>query len=168
MNFAKTTRKLITVLAFLVSGSFAFAADEWTKYVAKDYGFEMLVPKGAMLVEREQPSGWGELSCKHDGVEFYALAKLGEAEEKKDIRSFAEKTYGVPSQKWTKFDEGKNDNGWIWYEIYVAEKGESLIFGGFGTGPKGNYLVFLKTTKEDYEQHKADYKTWINSVKLSK
>lgn len=145
----------------------AWAEDEWEKYTAKDYGFEMLIPKGVKLLEREKSGGWGGLYGNYEGVKLYALAKLGAEESREDIRKFAEKECGIPGENWVKIDAAKNSAGWKWYEVYVAEKGGSLIFGGFGTGPKGNYLAFLKTTKADYEEHIADYKAWFASVKLS-
>ncbi len=157
----------VMAITFALLSIAAFAEDEWETYKAPDYGFEMLIPKGAKAVEREKKGGWGGLYVKHDGVEVYALAKLGAAEEKADIRKFAEQECGIAGENWKKIDAGENSKGWKWFEVYVAEKGSTVIFGGFGVGPKGNYLVFLKTTKEDSEEHKADYKEWYGSVKLN-
>ncbi len=160
-------RACSVVLAVLCAASMCGAEDDWEKYQAKEYGFEMLIPKDAKVVEREKKGGWGGCYVKHEGVEVYALAKLGAEATKDEIRKFAETECGIPGEHWTKTDEGKDQGGWKWFEVYVAEKDNTLIFGGFGTGPKGNYLVFLKTTKEDYEKHKAEYKKWYASVKLS-
>jgi hypothetical protein len=159
-----------SILIALITASFVIsthsAEDEWEKYSAKEYGFEMLIPKGVKFLEREKSGGWGGLYGTYEGVKLYALAKLGAEETKDDIRKFAEKECGIPGENWKRIDSGKDSSGWKWYEIYVAEKGDTLIFGGFGVGPKGNYLAFLKTTKSDYEEHKADYKEWFESIKL--
>ena len=159
------TRSLILVLALFWTA--AACAEDWEKYSAKEYGFEMLVPKGVKMIEREKSGGWGGLYANYEGVKLYALAKLGAEETRDDIRKFAEKECGIPGENWTKVDSAKNTAGWKWYEVYVAEKDGALIFGGFGTGLKGNYLAFLKTTKADYDEHKDDYKAWFASVKLS-
>jgi hypothetical protein len=61
---------------------------------------------------------------------------------------------------------GQNRNGWNWFHTVEAVAGQQLIFGGYGTGPKGSYLVLLQTTVGDYEAHKADYRRWYDSIAL--
>lgn len=63
-------------------------------------------------------------------------------------------------------DKGENNNGWRWWRTAEASDGHTLVFAGYGTGPKGSYLGFLKTTEEDYEKNKAEYRQWYESVKL--
>ena len=36
----------------------------------------------------------------------------------------------------------------------------------FGVGKKGNYLLYLETTVDDYNAHKADYNKWYESIRL--
>jgi len=47
-----------------------------------------------------------------------------------------------------------------------ATDGTVLLFGVYGTGPKGSYLILLQTTVKDYEEHKADYRKWYDSITL--
>ena len=163
-------RKFLSLaLAICVASRFAMAADEhaeWEKYETVEYGLSMKIPKGAKVLEREKSGGWGGLQVKHEGVELNALAKLAVFADPDEIHKFAEKECGISAKNWTKVDSGKDKSGWKWYEIYEASHEGTLIFAGMGTGPKGSYLLFLKTTKEDYEKHKPEYKEWFASVRL--
>jgi hypothetical protein len=42
------------------------------------------------------------------------------------------------------------------------------LFGGYGVGKKGSYLLVLVTTSNDFENNKADYMKWYNSINLLK
>jgi hypothetical protein len=33
-------------------------------------------------------------------------------------------------------------------------------------GKRGNYLLYLETTVADYDEHKADYNKWYESIRL--
>jgi hypothetical protein len=63
-------------------------------------------------------------------------------------------------------DSGKDSKGWKWYRTVKAEHAGTVVFGGYGVGPKGNYLMLLKTTSEDFEKHHDDYKKWYESIIL--
>ena len=56
--------------------------------------------------------------------------------------------------------------GWGRYRTFRATSGSKLVFGGYGVGPKGNYLLYLETTPADYNEHKADYDKWYESIRL--
>jgi hypothetical protein len=162
-------KKLLVTLAVVMAAGFCRGEedDDWAVYKAKEYGFQMLMPAGTKMVEREKSGGWGGLHAKIEGIEVYALCKLGEFAEKEEARKFAEKESGIAAEHWKKVDEGKNQKGWTWYETYQAVQGDTVIYGAIGTGPKGSYCIFIKTTKADFEEHKADYKEWYDSVTLT-
>lgn len=164
----KTPLIVLLTLSLTVSlaASVAIASDGWRSYRSSDYGFSMLVPEGAKIVEREASGGWGGLYAESDGVALYGLAKLGSTASASEIEAFAVKTTRIPEGKWRKIDEGKGDNGFRWYRVYEAEHGGRLVFGAAGTGPKGAYLLFLETTTEDYAAHKSAYRKWYDSVKV--
>ena len=159
------TALAVAILVSAAAGS-ARAEEGWSKYQAKEYGFSMLVPEGTKFVEKEYEGGWGELFAEHDGVKLYGLAKMGEQASAADIEKVGVKITGIPASKWKQVHSGKNEGGWNWWKTVEASNGHDLVVADYGTGKKGSYLIILITTEEDYAEHKADYKTWWESVTL--
>ena len=142
-----------------------FAAADWKYYEAKNYGFSMLVPEGTKMTSRELGGGWGQLWGNSEGVKLYGMAKLGAKESDADIEKFALKTIGISANEWKMIDSG-SARGFERYKTFEAVRGPKLYFGGYGVGKKGNYLLYLETTVGDYNEHKADYKKWYESIRL--
>jgi len=151
-----------------LSSQMLVAAGDWTKYTSPEYGFSMLVPNGTSFREKEYGSGWGSLVAERDGVYVYAIAKLGEKASAAEIESFGVRATRVPASYWKDIKSGKNSNGWIWYKTVEARYNGKLLFGGYGVGSKGSYLVVLETTVEDFTNYRADYLKWYDSVRLLK
>lgn len=141
-------------------------AQDWTEYRCETYGFSMLSPEGAELREREWSGGWGGMAGSYGGVELYGLALLGACVDRREIEKFGAKVSGIAEERWRRIDEGRDCGGWKWYRCCVARSEGTVVFGGYGTGPAGSYLLFLKTTAEDFEKHEADYLKWYRSVRL--
>jgi hypothetical protein len=156
--------RLAAVAALLVFSQWAQA--DWKYYEAKGYGFSMLVPTGTKMTEKEWGGGWGELWGNADGVKLHGLAKLGAKESDADIEKYAVKVIGIPAGEWKKIDSGANQRGFERYRTFEAMRGPKLYFGGYGVGKRGNYLLFVETTVEDYNEHKADYSKWYESIRL--
>ena len=156
-------RLLFGALALVLAQS-AFASD-WKHYEAKSYGFSMLVPTGVNVREREWGGGWGGLNAEFEGVKLYGLAKLGAKATDAEIEAFAVRTIGIPAGEWKLVDSGSG-RGWERYKTFRATRGGKLYYGGYGVGPKGNYLLYLETTTADYESHTADYHKWYESIRL--
>jgi hypothetical protein len=162
------TRSIKSRLAVTAAGlllSLAALAD-WNYYQSKPYGFSMLVPAGTKVMTREWGGGWGGIHATVDGVKFYGLAKLGPKESDADIEAYAIRTIGVPAGAWTKVDENRNVRGWERSYVFKANVGSRLLYGMYGVGPKGNYLLYLDTTPGDYMDHKKDYDKWYESIRL--
>src|SRR5262245_3329679 len=140
------------------------AADGWDTYRSDKYGFTMLTPSGTQFKERELGGGWGTLEATHEGIKFLAIGKLGAPATPEEIETFGVRLTGLAPQQWKQVDRGQNQNGWKWYRTVEATDGRVLLFGGYGVGPKGSYLLLLQTTVKDYEEHKADYQKWYNSI----
>lgn len=153
------------MLASLLMFSAAQASD-WKYYETKQYGFSMLVPTGAKLQTREWGGGWGGMKSEYEGISFYGLAKLGPKESDADIEKYALNVIGIPASAWTKVDQATNVRGWDRSYVFKANVGSRLIFGMYGVGKKGNYLLYLDTTPGDYMDHKADYDKWYESIRL--
>ncbi len=96
------------------------------------------------------------------GSIFFEMKLLHE----KEIHKFGIKVCGIPAKKWTKVDEGENKGGWKWFQTFKARKGNALVYAGLGVGPRGSYLLFLKTTPEDFKENKAAYLEWYRSIRL--
>ncbi|HSS27526.1 MAG TPA: hypothetical protein VLL50_06200 [Usitatibacter sp.] len=156
--------KVAAIAALLVVSQWALA--DWKYYEAKGYGFSMLVLEGASMKERELGGGWGQLWGDHDGVKLYGLAKLGAKESDADIEKYAVKVIGIPASEWKKVDSGSGKRGFERYRTFEAVRGSKLYFGGYGVGKRGNYLLYLETTVADYDEHKADYNKWYESIRL--
>jgi hypothetical protein len=152
---------VVATFAGLVQGD-----EGWVKYEAKDYGFSMLIPEGTKLAEKEFGDGWGELWAEHEGVHLYALAKKGAQATPEEIEKVGVKLTGIPDSAWTQIKEGKNESGWIWYRTVTAKKGGKLIIGDYGVGKKASFLLILDTTEADYQENKADYAKWYESITL--
>jgi hypothetical protein len=153
----------LALAALLLSAS---ALADWKYYEAKKYGFSMLVPNGAKLATREWGGGWGGMSGSYEGVKLHGQAKLGAKESNDDIEKYALNLIGVPANAWVKVDQVSNTRGWERGQVFKANVGSRLLFGMYGVGPKGNYLLYLDTTPEDYMEHKKDYDKWYESIRL--
>jgi hypothetical protein len=161
------TRTLAGLLACALVGVIAQSgAADWKYYEAKAYGFSMLVPDGVTVKEREWEGGWGALLAEFEGVKLHGLAKLGAKETDADIEKFAVRIIGIPANEWRMVDSGRGQQGFERYRTFEAVRGSRLYFGGYGVGKRGNYLLYLETTVDDYNGHKADYLKWYESIRL--
>ena len=158
-------RFLLMTLLITVSCVGSVNAGEWEAYKANEYGFSMHIPPGTQMKPKEWPGGWGGLSGEYEGVTFYGVAKLGAPESAEDIENFGVKLTGIPPDAWTEIDKGQG-NGWTWYRTVKATQGSKLVFGGYGVGPKGSYLLIIVTTPDDFTAHRADYEEWYKSIHL--
>jgi hypothetical protein len=160
-------RALSLILGVIVAGiGVAFASDDWAEYKDEHYGFEMKMPHDTKYVEKEAKDGWAYLHAEKDHVEFLALTKQGTEAKAEDIEKFGVKFTGIAASHWKEIDKGKDHNGWKWWKSVEVSDGKNLLYGGYGVGPKGSYMLLLKTTEADYAAHKANYKAWYESIKL--
>lgn len=165
MNKKAFASRAFLALSSIFLAAAALAAD-WKYYETKPYGFSMLVPTGVKIIEREWGGGWGGIAAREENVQFYGLAKLGTKERDSDIEQYALKTIGIPASAWTKIDEGRNVRGWERFFTFKANLGSKLYYGMYGVGSKGNYLLYLETTPNDYMTYKTDYDKWYESIRL--
>jgi hypothetical protein len=156
----------VAALTLLLGWSSTAMAQGWDIYKSDKYGFAMLTPPGVQFKEKELGGGWGTLEATHEGIRFLAIGKLGEQARPEEIERFGVRITGIGPAYWKQVDSGQNRNGWTWYRTVEATDGKTLLFGGYGTGSKGSYLILLQTTVTDYEEHKADYRKWYDSIIL--
>jgi hypothetical protein len=145
-------------------GAVASAAP-WVVLKDDTYGFGMLMPKGTKPAARDFGGGWAGRYAQYGVTEFYGIAKLGSFGTPEEIEAFAIKASGVAGPLWTKVDEGMNNaNGWKWYRSYRANSDTHVLFAVLGTGPRGSYCLFLRTTLADFKKGPAAYESWYNSL----
>ena len=156
---------LLLGAGFSLAAAVASAAAPWVVVRDDTYGFGMLMPKGTKTTGRDFGDGWGGGYARYGVTEFFGIAKLGAFAAPAEIEAFAVKASGVPGPKWTKLDEGVNNpNGWKWYRTYRANSDTHVVFAVLGTGPRGSYCIFLRTTLEDFKKGPAAYESWYNSL----
>jgi hypothetical protein len=165
MKQSMKTGTLVLSLTIALAGS-AYAAEGWETYRAEKYGFTMLAPPKAVFVEKELGGGWGALVAVHEGITVTAIGKLGEAATPEEIQKFGVEFTKIDAAHWKLIHKGKHRKGWKWFRTVRAKHEGNVLFGGYGVGPKGNYLMLLSTTVADFKAHKADYKKWYRSIVL--
>ena len=138
----------------------------WQPYRVDNYGFAMLVPPGTALVGTELGGGWGALQATIGTVTIYAVAKLGMQATPMEIETYAIQFTGIPATHWKKLEEGQHSKGWLWYRTYEAQSGNTLVFAVLGTGPRGNYLLVIRTTVQDFAANRPLYDLWYHSLTL--
>jgi hypothetical protein len=140
-------------------------AADWVVVREDNYGFAMSMPKGTKTSGKDFGGGWGGGYAKYGVTEFFGIAKLGVYGTPAEIEEFAIRASGVPGPRWTKLDEGVNNrNGWKWYRSYRASSDTQVVFAVLGTGPRGSYCIFLRTTIADFKSGEAAYEKWYNSL----
>ena len=153
---------LTTFVALFVMTGIAFA--EWTEFKSDKYGFSMQVPAKGEGVAKDFGDGWGGLAWEEGSTQLYGVAKLGAGETPEAIREFGVKATGIPAADWHQEAKGTDTQGFKWFEAYSAE-GEGKIMAAYlGVGPKGSYLLYVMTTPEEYEAHKAAFEKWQGSI----
>jgi hypothetical protein len=149
---------------FVLSGS-AFA--QWQEFKSDQYGFSMLVPAKAEGVAKEFGGGWGGMYFEAGAhTKVYGIAKLGAAETPEAVRAFGATATQIPAEQWNEDEKGNDWHGFKWYESYTAEGGGKVMAAYLGAGPKGTYFIYLETTPEEYEAHKADFEKWEESIQV--
>lgn len=155
---------LVLALGFVTT---ARADDGWKKFESSEYGFRMEIPEATKLAAASSPSKeWGGLYAKLGVVELWGLARLGTKHKHFDIEAFGIRLTKIPRKQWTLVTSGKDTNGFEAFRIATATVGKYAIGAVYGVGPKGSYLLVLKTTKVDYAKHKQAYERWARSIEV--
>lgn len=155
---------VILVMAIGVAAGVA-SASNWVVVKDDTYGFGMLMPPGTKTAGKDYGGGWGGGYAKYGVTEFFGIAKLGVFAKPAEIEELAMRTSGIAGPNWTKLDEGKNNpNGWKWYRTYRANSSTHVVFAVVGTGPRGSYCIFLRTTIADFKKGEAAYTKWYNNL----
>ncbi len=126
----------------------------------------MMVPAGTRLVDREPWEGWGQLWAQMGVATLHGLAKLGVQAHPQAIEDAGVRFTRIPRQRWRLINQGRHTGGRHWYKTAYASNGRDAVLAYYGTGPRGSYLLLLKTTVADYQQNKPAYHHWYHSVRV--
>lgn len=162
---------LVLVAAFQLLFCFstrwnAGAEEGWKDYRLAEYGLQMSIPKGSVIKIKEFPRGWAGAYAEYEHDEFWGLAKQGATMSADEMVSYGATISGIPESYWKTVDEVKDVNGWTWYSGYKAVSGGKVVYAGLGTGPKGSYLMILKTTPEEASKSWNTYEIWYKTLKI--
>ena len=151
---------LVLMLAPMVS------AEEWSTYRSDKFGFSMLIPQGLAPHDKDFGDGWAGIYARQGGIELYGVAKLGIQESPEKIESLGISLSQISREKWKKVDQGRKINGWKWWRTYRASNQKMVVYAVLGTGKKGSYLLFLKTTVGDFKVNEKSYTKWYTSLRV--
>jgi hypothetical protein len=152
---------IILITAFTYS-SFAFLQEE---FVSEEFKFKMTVSKDTKL-ETKTKGRWGGMVGKNDisKAELVAYAYKGKLTDE-EISEFAIEESGIEGKYWEPYEEGKNKNGFEWYEIYKVEKNDKTLFGIVGKNEHHNiyYLMFLMVPDSSLNLYSEQFDAWLES-----
>ena len=161
----KTVAAMVAGLMLIAVNVSADTA-QWREFKWKQFGIALQAPSQTAFVMRERDDGWGELHGSAGQAYFRIICKLDVQATEPQIQAYAEKEFGVSSKQWEIFDAGAETNGWNWYKSFFATQTGEAFVAGYGTGTKGSYLVYLKTTETALDQNREAYKKWYHSIRL--
>lgn len=155
---------LLLCLAFAANAS----AQGWSIFKSDRFGFAILVAPGTKWEARDFGNGWGGIHAKKGILEFTAIVRLGYLATPKELGDFAIAGTKIPAAAWRKTDEGRNTNGWNWWQTYEARSSSmgKMCFTVLGTGRRGSYILALDTSQTDFAAHKGLYDQWYRSLTL--
>jgi hypothetical protein len=145
------------------------AASPWTEYRNQELGFQMLVPSDVKPVTQVGTGGWGSITFKAGkATTVSAVARMGPAQPIDRIREYAVGVSGIPGDRWTRAGDPARDPGagFEWVESWTASDGKVLVVAVLGHGPRGNYVIFITTTVDEYKKAQAQFVRWAGSIKV--
>ena len=164
----RSSRSWIFLVGMLILVAAEAAAQGWSVFKSDRFGFAMLVAPGTQWEARDFGSGWGGIRTRKGIIDFVAIVRLGYAGTPKELGDFAIAATKIPAAAWSKTDQGKNGNGWNWYQTYEARSSATgrIAFTVLGTGRRGSYILYLETSQADYAANKGLYGQWYRSLTL--
>ncbi len=156
------TRYLSTLLICLTIAGSAICQDQLN---TKKYGFKMDIPSGFEF-DTYEDGNFGGLEGYELESDTYvsAYAYKGEA-TKNEIYQFGIDQTSIPESYWKTVGEGKNENGFKWWEVYKAKYDGKLLYAILGKNATKEiyYLFFVLAPEESFELFEEDYMNWIES-----
>ena len=81
-----------------------------------------------------------------------------------EIAAFGLIVTKTKAKHWKEIAAGEDKQGFEWFKVYKAEAGNHVAIAVTGVGPKGSYILVLKTLKTNYKRFQAAYDRWAASV----
>jgi hypothetical protein len=161
-------KKMLPLLLLLAFSSSAHAdkapaAPTWKLFDAPKFGFKMEVPKKTKLTATAVGK-WGGFYAKIWPAHLWGLAKLDAKHTPAEIAAFGLKVTKTKAKHWTLVTEGKDKQGFEWFQVHKIQWRNHVAIAISGVGPKGSYLLVLKTLKTNYLRFEKHYKRWHESI----
>lgn len=160
-------RKILPILLLLAFTSSAHAkkvmVPAWKTFDAPKFGFKMEVPAKTKMVAKAK-GRWGGFYAKIFPAQIWGLAKLDAKHTPAEIAAFGLAVTNTKAKQWKEIAGGKDKQGFEWFKIYKAEAGNHVAIAVSGVGPKGSYLLVIKTLKTNYLRFQDAYDRWAASV----
>jgi hypothetical protein len=138
---------------------------EWKTFQSDEYGFRMAVPEKTKMVAGKW-NAWGGFYARLWPVHLWGIAKLGTKHTAAEIEAFGLTVTKTKPKHWKLIAQGKDKQGFEWFKIQKAQWLDHVAIAVYGVGPKGSYLLVLKTKKANYLLFKTAYDRWAQSVQL--
>ena len=162
-------KKILPILVLLAFSSTASAQKaesvEWKTFDAPKFGFKMDVPKRTKMKAKVMGK-WGGFYAKVWPAHLWGMAKLGKKHTKGEIAAFALRVTKTKAKHWSLITEGRDTQGFEWFQVHKIQIGNHVAIAVSGVGPKGSYLLIIKTLKTNYLRYEDAYKRWAASVLL--
>ncbi|MFT7580735.1 MAG: hypothetical protein ACI9MR_002408 [Myxococcota bacterium] len=138
----------------------------WQEFKSDQYGFKMRLPEGATMDAKTFESGWEGLFARAGDDEFYAVTKPGAKLTRQQIEVLGRTVIGIPATNWRTTGSAENELGFKWYRTVRAREGDQMVYARYGDGPKGPYVMVLKTSEERSRLYWFAYLAWGRSIQV--
>ena len=112
------TRRLVLSMILVLGAAGGARAQGWSVFKSDRFGFAMLVAPGTQWEARDSGNGWGGIHATKGVLEFAGIVRMGYRGTPKELGDFAIAVTKIPGPAWKKTDQGRNANGWNWWETY--------------------------------------------------
>ena len=142
--------------------------DEWQLVSFEKLGFSMLMPSDSYVTtfESQPVDDWVTLRANLQGALLLGLKSEKELATPTRLESMGARLAEIAFESWEILDEGEETAGWKWYRTFRASMMGESIFGVYGTGANGSYILLVKTSEEDLRIHGLAYTKWFESIML--
>lgn len=132
----------------------------------KKYKFDMAIPEGFAfkLTENENYAVIEGYNTDTD-TKIRAYAFTGKDFTRASIVDFAVNETGIKSNQWEKVNDGTDENGFAWWDIYEAEVGDKILYGVIAKNAYNDmrYLFFALAAPASFEENQEQYVEWAIS-----
>ncbi|MCV9385223.1 hypothetical protein [Reichenbachiella ulvae] len=133
----------------------------------KKYKFDMSIPEGFgfKLTEKEGFVKIEGYNAESD-TKINAYAYVG-AIDKSKVYAFGAKESGIAKESWEQVNNGTDDNGFAWWEMYEAQVGQKMMYAVVAKNKYNEvyYMFYALADPASIEKYQDQYLEWAMSCK---